>query len=69
MQQINRIQNIYIFLHSIFVCIVYIYCVYINEHAFMYIFWDFFCLYIQCIYVYYKLYEYKYMHLIHVNIF
>ncbi len=58
---INRIQNIFFFLHNTCVCTVYIYYVYINTQRFMYIFKkNMLLLYIKYIYIRYNLYEYKY---------
>ncbi len=49
---INRIQNKSFCLHNIYVCTVYIYYVYINTHACMYIFKkNMLCLYFKYIYI------------------
>ncbi len=53
---INRIQNKRICLHNIFVCIVYIYYVYINTHTYS--------IYFENIYLY--LHKYIYIHIIYI---
>ncbi len=46
-----------------YVCCVYLLCIYINTHTCMYLFQkNVFCLYIKYIYIWHKLYEYKYIH-------
>ncbi len=59
---INRIQNKGFCLHNIYECTVYIYYVYINAYTCMYIFKKKCYVYILNIFIYNKLYEYKYIH-------